>query len=382
MPCSCGNGASFKGAGGKDLITCVGDVRVERRTYRCKTCASATPAAVKTPFDVWAGLQSDHLTPRTRRLAALAGSTWSFDEASVKLKEMCGLRLSDQTIRRACDKAGAAAQQWLTSSPASVEPVKAAAGEAEMYTDGAMVNTREGWREIRLTVLAKREPGAPAQPSQWHERELPAPSARVAQAAIAAADQIGQTMAQTAQRAGLPQGRGLSVLGDGAKWIWNQCGLHLPHAEQSLDVLHLSQHVHDAGKTIHGEGSDPARRFAEDHLMGLLRDGAGHLSRRLLPMLQQAGGERDPNAPPTASALRNLMTYLWPNRHRLAYADRLKRGLPIGSGLVEGGCKTIIGRRLKLNSARWNPNSAERIAALRCVDYSNLWKEFWTSQAA
>lgn len=379
MPCACGHTASFKRQRGKDLISCVGDVRVDRRTYRCKSCGASTPAKVKTPFDVWAGLQSDHLTPRTRRLAALAGSTWSFDEASVKLKELCGVRLSDQTIRRACDKAGAAARQWLEDSPAAIEPVRQAKGEAEMYTDGTMVNTREGWREIRLTALAKREPAAPAEPPQWDQRVLPAPTARLAQASLAPADAVGRAMAKTASRAGLEQGLNMSVLADGAKWIWNQCGQRLPRAEQSLDVFHLSQHLHDAGKAIHGEGSEPARRFAEDHLLGLLRDGAGHLSRRLLPMIQQA---RAAGAACQSAALRDLIAYLWPNRHRLDYASRLRRGLPIGSGLVEGGCKTIIGRRLKLNSARWNPQRAENMAALRCVDYSDRWSAFWASEAA
>ena len=60
----------------------------------------------------------------------------------------------------------------------------------------------------------------------------------------------------------------------------------------------------------------------------------------------------------------------------------LSEGRPIGTGLIEGGCKTIVSNRLTLNSARWTPTHAEQIAALRCLDYSGLWPDFWSDRAA
>jgi len=68
------------------------------------------------------------------------------------------------------------------------------------------------------------------------------------------------------------------------------------------------------------------------------------------------------------------------------YRRRLAEGLPIGSGLVEGTCKNVVGKRLKLNSARWRVRRAEHMAALRCLHYSKLWEPYWaakpTAQAA
>jgi len=58
------------------------------------------------------------------------------------------------------------------------------------------------------------------------------------------------------------------------------------------------------------------------------------------------------------------------------YKDRLAAGLPIGSGLIEGGCKNIIGARLKLNNARWRIRRSERIGMLRCVEASEQWANF------
>jgi len=64
------------------------------------------------------------------------------------------------------------------------------------------------------------------------------------------------------------------------------------------------------------------------------------------------------------------------------YRDRLQEGLPIGSGLIEGACKNMIGARLKANSARWRVRRAERVGALRCLDYSDQWDTYWLSTAA
>ena len=67
---------------------------------------------------------------------------------------------------------------------------------------------------------------------------------------------------------------------------------------------------------------------------------------------------------------------------RLAYRDRLRRGLPIGSGMVEGACKTVVGRRLKCNGARWLAGNADRMTALCCLLYSGQWETYWSEKAA
>lgn len=66
----------------------------------------------------------------------------------------------------------------------------------------------------------------------------------------------------------------------------------------------------------------------------------------------------------------------------MSYERRLAEGRPIGSGLIEGANKTIVSNRLKLDGARWTPEHAEQITALRCLDYSGLWDQFWSQRAA
>jgi hypothetical protein len=147
---------------------------LQRRYYRCDHCG-----ATHTPWDEWAGLGEDHLSPKASRLAALAGSSWSYDEGSRNLLELCGVRISDYLIRQACNRAGQQAQRWQNQAAAGAA-FRNEGGAAEFYTDGTSVNTRRGWREIRVGIFAKRQPGPPAKPAEWAHRKLPRPAVRFA----------------------------------------------------------------------------------------------------------------------------------------------------------------------------------------------------------
>jgi len=357
------------------VITCVGEVRVARRHYRCARCGCAALLAVRTPLDAWAGLESGHLSPRARRLVALAGSTWSFDVASERLKEMCHLRVSDQTVRRVSDAAGEQARQWMEASAKPVEAFERAEGQVEFYTDGTMVNTRSGWREMRLGLFSKRPAGEAASVQQWADRHLPDPTARLTYARFATSAQVGDLIGGTAHRLNLDRGRDVSALGDGALWIWKQTREHLPDAEQTLDVYHLREHLFDTAGALYGQGSEASSQWVQSQFMTLRGEGSKrYLHDHLIPQTRQAKAD-GPSG--DYEALRAWSQYVWSNRGRLHYADRLARGLPIGSGQVEGACKTVVGRRLKLNSARWRPERAEHIAALTCLQYGDLWKAYW-----
>lgn len=322
-------------------------------------------------WDIWAGVGGRNLSPGARRLLTLAGMTWPFDLAAKRLKELSHLQTSDDTIERVCQEEGRRAQQFMKDAPAPVEAFTAARGQVEFYTDGVQVNTVDGWREMRLSVVAKRPAGQPATPRQWKDRVLPETTARLAIAAIAPAHCIGASWERLSQRLGLEDRADLSVLGDGASWIWDQARKRLsPRAQWALDIFHVSEHIHGCGKALLGEG-EKAQDWAAGHLQRLIElEGP-----RFIAELQREG-ESLPTEQQRAAAAR-LARYLQENQDSLWYATRLKQGLSIGSGLIEGACKTMVGARLKVNSARWRVRRAERVAALRCLDYGQQWEAFW-----
>lgn len=308
-------------------------------------------------------------------MVSLAGTSWPFDRAAAHLKEFCHVTVSDDTIERVCQEEGEQARRWMNEAPQPVEAFAKARGRAEFSSDGVKINTVNGWREMRLSIAAKREPALPCLPQNWHQRVLNEPTVRLADCRIANCQRVGASWQRLSRRLGLCDCRELSVMADGARWIWDQAAKRLsPHAHWCVDVYHLSQHLHDCAKAIFGEGP-PARAWADDRLGHLLaHDGVG-LIRRLVDERQAIHHKRRP-------PLDRLLAYLNDNCDGLWYRQRLAAGLPIGTGLIEGGCKNLIGARLKANSARWRVRRVERIGALRCLDYSGQWSAYWDRPAA
>jgi hypothetical protein len=310
-------------------------------------------------------------------MLTLAGMSWSFDRASAHLLEFCHLSVSDDTIERVCQEEGRRAATWMSQAHEPVEAFARAFGQAEFSTDGVKVNTVGGWREMRLSILAKREPALPCQPQDWADRVLNEPTARFSTCAIADADHVGASWQRLSKRMKLDQEPAVNVQGDGAKWIWEQAARRLPkhNGKWCVDVYHVSQHLHQCGRALLGEGTD-ARAWADDRL-------AIALSQNGPAMIRQIESEACGEAAGATcrKALDELLTFLRPNRDRMWYRDRLAAGLPIGSGMIEGGCKHTIGGRLKLNNARWRIRRAERMGTLRCVDASDQWSNFWKTAA-
>jgi hypothetical protein len=349
----------------------VGEVEVTRRYYSCRKCRENV-----TPFDAWSGLGPGMTTPAARRMLSLAGMSFSFDTAAERLAELCLLKVSNDTIRRVSEEEGEAAQQFLAASDIPGKAFAKGKGDVEFYSDGVTVNTTEGWRDLRLNVFGKRETGEPATPRNWADRVLPPPTVRIAWASMAACEEQGLSWKRQSEKLGVIDDEHLSVLADGARWIWDQARQCWSKAQWVLDVFHVSEHIHDCGKTIFGENSPQARPWSEAQVQSLIEVGP---VRYLKDLRAYAAMHSDAVK---LKALESLLNYLTSNIDSMWYKQRLADSRPIGSGLIEGGNKTIVSNRLKLNSARWTPDHAEQITALRCLDYSGLWTQFWSQRAA
>ncbi|MCY4242510.1 MAG: hypothetical protein OXD36_12290 [Rhodobacter sp.] len=63
--------------------------------------------------------------------------------------------------------------------------------------------------------------------------------------------------------------------------------------------------------------------------------------------------------------------YFRGNIHGMRYGECQARGMPVGSGVIEGGCKSVIRGRMKKGGARWSMKGANSIMALRCRSLNN-----------
>jgi hypothetical protein len=322
------------------------------------------------PLDDRLGL-TGFISPQAAKLLCLAGASWSFAGAARLLAEFCGLRTCDQTIRAACHREAGWLADWLHTDPRAGAAFAAADGDIEFQTDGAKVNTRVGWREMRLGIFAKRRRGRPATADEWDRRRLPAPSARVLFGAIEAAAKFGPRIRRWAGRLGIRDPAEVTALGDGAEWIWRQLGKQLPGAAGLLDIFHGLEHVASCAQAVYGEGTARAQAWADKVRRALLVGGHEAVQAHI------ASARRTARAAAKRRALDALAGYFASQAERLDYAGRLGRGQSIGSGLVEGACKQVIGRRMKQTGARWRVRRANRMATLCCTLHGDAWKAYW-----
>lgn len=340
-----------------------------RRVYfRCPRCTQGGYA-----LDERLGIEGRY-SPDARRLICLAAGSWSYDVAAERLAEMCGLVVSDTTVRELSQAEGVKMAAWQRTAPEVRAEFEAAPGDVEFTTDGALVNTTEGWQEMKLGLFARRPRGPAATPAEWGERDLPRPTARVGFAAIAASDRFGTRWDQWAARLGVKDYAAITVLADGAKWIWEEARQNLPGSDGVLDVYHALEHVSDAAKTLFGEGTEAARSWTDAARTALLERGWSGIDEHLQQTAVPSAAAR--------TALQSLRGYLGNHVSHLHYAERLAEGRAIGSGQIEGACKNMIGRRLKQTGARWRVRRVNRMASLCCLIDSHAWKPDWNTQAA
>jgi hypothetical protein len=349
-------------------LTAAGDIRLQRRYCVCPRCGSS-----RYPLDGRLGLEG-FVSPQARKLLTLAGTSWSFAGAACHLAEFCGLRTCDQTIRQVCYEEAGLMAAWLHSDPVAGAGFAAVAGDLEFQTDGTMVNTWDGWREMRLGVFAKRPRGEPAAVEAWDARRLPPPCARVLFGGIETAAHFGPRMRRWAGRLGIRDPSALTVLADGAEWIWNQAQAQLPGAAGLLDIYHASEHLAICGQALYGEGTAEARAWLDQTRAALLVGGWPALVERT------GAARRQARSVAKRRALDDLQGYFYRQREHLGYAGRLANGQSIGSGLVEGACKQVIGRRLKQTGARWRIRRANRMATLCCTFHGDTWTDYWANR--
>jgi hypothetical protein len=158
----------------------------------------------------------------------------------------------------------------------------------------------------------------------------------------------------------------LCVLGDGAKWIWNQVKTLFPTAVQILDYYHCREHVHQVGALQFIEDAVQKQEWVEAMMARLFW---GYVDWAIEGL--QAMQPRDPQA---AEEIRKLIGFLRNSAERLHYRTARKGGYPIGSGGIEAANKCISHVRLKRCGAWWYLEQANHMLALRCAIYNGTFE--------
>jgi len=167
-------------------------------------------------------------------------------------------------------------------------------------------------------------------------------------------------------------GNELVCILDGEPSLWRLVYRYFPAAFFVLDIFHVLEHIADAAHCFFREKSPEAKKFVRERLRMLLEGNAGRVIGGLKQILTKRKLTKSQRY-----RIRQVIGYLERNKRHMRYDVCLKRGYPIGSGVIEGACRNLINDRLELTGMRWTFPGAESIIRLRAVYINSDWKDFW-----
>lgn len=328
----------------REALTLLGLVKIRRRYYRCPRCQQQAR-----PADEWLGWRG-RFSFAVEELVSWECAALPYREAIKSLDKLAGLPVSVNAAETIVTHWG----KRRLHLPNYAERVPK---DLVIQVDGTMAHLEEGWKETKLAACIAwdrdqpdQEPQAISYCADWET-----------------AEQFRKTLWKEARVRGVSTARSLAVIGDGAPWIWELTAEIFPYATQILDWYHLSEHLATAGKVVHGEGTKETELLVDQWKGEVLEGRSELIEMRLRELVAESKDDRD-------HTLRKCADYLQTNQARLRYHLFEAAGWPKGSGVVEGGCKHVIGLRFKRQSTRWTKRGAQNVLYLRLDRLSNRWE--------
>jgi hypothetical protein len=379
--CRCGQRMSSRGRRAKGLLTTLGRVPFGRSFYQC-----AQGHQGRFPDDERLDIVQTTYSPGVRRLMARAGSQSQFEQAAEDLRCYAGLKIEPREIERVAEEVGRQVEQWLSEQQGQVlqrvgTPPVSPRSQPKFYIsfDGTGIPVRKNelvgrrgkqadgsarTREVKLgcvfTQVGLDKEGYP-------QRD---PDSTTYVGAIESSTLFGWRMYAEALRRGLAQAQEVIVLTDGARYNRTIAQTHFPEAVHIVDLFHAYEHLTVIAQILWGQAAKAPKAWRD-----LLE--AGNISRLLSKAAQQL--------PPSGRSKKPLLKqlgYFEHNAAQMRYAEYRAKKFFVGSGVVEAGCRTVIGERLKQSGMRWSVRGANAIIALRCCILSGRFEDFWASRTS
>jgi hypothetical protein len=382
VPCPCGRQARFHEMRSKQLITVVGPITIQRPYYVCADCHHG-----QSPRDAELDVQNTEYSPGVRRMMALVGSDTSFDHGREQLETLAGLEVTTKAVERQAEAIGAdiAArdEQQIHRAKQLDLPIPFGPPIRIMYLeiDGTGLPTVSSETEGR----AGKVEGQPARTRECklgcvftqttgdaQGRPMRDENSTTYVGAIETAEDFGLRIYNEAWQRGWSRAQTKVVIGDGADWIWNIAEQHFPGAIQIVDLFHARQHLWELAAALCPNNPLRQQRWLSHKLQWLDKGQIGKLVSAI-----RAAMDRYPKA---ADTIRLEANYFEKNAHRMRYPEFCRRHSFVGSGVIEAGCKTVIGARLKRSGMFWTVRGANAIIALRCNRLSGKFEDYWSTR--
>lgn len=350
-----------RGRDGKDYQSPYGVVRVERYVYQ-----SSRGGRIYCPLEhqgrIIRGATPHFASQISHKYAQLNAGAVQRD-----LQQNHGRAVAKSYIQHVAEWVGNIATAKEESWEYAMPKLGASIDTVMVSLDGAMIPMAdsEGYREAMVGTLSFYDVEGERQHTIY----------------LAAAPEYGkrefnQRLAREIDRAKqhYPNARYLGIA-DGAASNWSFLERHT--GRQLIDFFHVTEYVGKLAQARYPQPSatDKRSRWQHQHCSDLKRDPkavdvlieeAAKLSRRTsLSKALRAGAY-------------SAWTYLSNHRHQMDYPGFLAENLPIGSGVTEAACKTLVKQRLCASGMRWKNKGARIILSLRSLaTTAGRWAQFW-----
>ena len=385
IPCACGHQAHYRELRPKPVLTAVGKVEVLRPYYLCPHCHTG-----QFPADVELDIENTEFSPGVRRMQAVVGQEAPFDHGRQQMKLLADLEVTTKSVERTAEAIGgdiAQGEQKEIQRAMQLDlPVIVGEPIPILYIqmDGTGIPVvkketvgRQGKTEGRPAHTREVKFGCAFTQTRWDKEGYPIrdPDSTTYTGAIETAEEFGKRIYLEAWNRGWNRAEKKVVIGDGAEWIWNLADLHFPGAIQIVDLYHARQHLWDVARKLHPNDEANQKAWMKVHQKRLLDKGK---IEKLVLSLRST----DLTNPEVLEKIRIEADYFEKNAARMRYPKFRRQHLFVGSGVIEAGCKTVIGSRLKQSGMFWTVRGANAIIALRCCQLNDRFEDYWESRRA
>lgn len=373
----CGLGADYQGDPQITLMTKCGKVAVGRAYYRCAA------GHCFYPLDIQLGVDGEHrMLPSVQETVSLLTSRVPYAEAVETITRLLPVTLSGETAERVTATTARKLQQeqereraelMTTTTVTLADPVAVKGNEIAILTgDGGMckIRNQKECREFKMGVLGTVVPSpGEARPPRIDDKHYIAHLNNV--------DDFFEYLAVGYLRRGLHRCSLLHVLADGAGCYWNRFDSLLHPGQRiskCLDYYHATEHVTNARQAIFGSESEHGKQWYQQMCTYLYNEQFDDFFEELSSQQRRAKDDHDQEREQVIQA---EVRYFSERRALLRYKQCREQGLPIGSGMVEGGIRFVGKDRLDRTGMKWSVDGAEAILQLRCLDASGRWNKYF-----
>jgi hypothetical protein len=397
IPCEKDKGHKykFKELRDKDLMTVLGPVTVKRAYYYDKKCNEGY-----CPKDTQLDIKATSFSPGMRRIMCRVGAYRPFGLGHEDIKEMAGIEVSDKEIERVSYQIGSDVEEYFKAeskqlSTNNIIPLHLQDMNMNMnmnrdiekmyvLMDGTGVpvvkketKNRKGKGENGQAKTREAKLGCVFTQTALDEKGFPIRDEGSTSYVgfIETAEDFGDRIYAEAISRGLEKAKKVCVIGDGAQWIWNIADFHFRGAIQIIDLYHAREHYWDVAKKMFPNDKKKIKTWTDNRRKEL---DSGNVKNVIAAMKRLS---LTTNTDEEKEEIEKQISYFEKNKKRMRYKKFRDQGLFIGSGVIEAGCKNVIGQRLKQSGMHWTVKGANNIIALRCCLFSNRWEDYWEDRA-